>query len=100
MVISLHGGAAPLTLQATMCCYHEEGECKAFWEFSFDGCILLLDSENIKWIEGHPECRLIRKVWENRDMNTFYKKISEGDCHGWLEKFFRHWEKMLELTGK
>ncbi|XP_006872143.1 PREDICTED: NKG2D ligand 1-like [Chrysochloris asiatica] len=94
---------APLTLQAKMCCQRTAGKrTGASWKFGFGGqTFLLFHSRSRNWTEVRPGARLMKEKWEkDRELNGFFKRLSEGDCNKWLRKFWDHWEKILEPTGK
>ncbi|XP_055289213.1 UL16-binding protein 3-like isoform X2 [Moschus berezovskii] len=92
----------PLTLQARMTCWCEDnGHISASWQFGFSGQLcLLFDSENGHWTEVHSKGRRMKEKWENdRAVCNFFKKVSMGDCRGWYQNFWLHWEKVLQTTA-
>ena len=96
-------GADPRTLQARMTCRCEDDRhVSGSWQFGLNGVMILhFDSENGHWRVDHPGGRWMKEKWENdRAVMEFLKKVSMGDCRGWLQDFMVRWKEILKTMGK
>ena len=95
-------GTEPLTLQARLCCWHEaDGRFNGSWDFGLSGHKMVhVDSSTGEWTEVDPGSRWMKELWnKNRDVTSFFKMTSQGDCRAWLQEVKSHWEEKLEPTG-
>ena len=47
------------------------------------------------------EAKWMKEKWENdRAVMEFLKKVSMGDCRGWLQDFMVRWKEILKTMGK
>uniref|UniRef100_F1MRK8 UL16-binding protein 17 n=1 Tax=Bos taurus TaxID=9913 RepID=F1MRK8_BOVIN len=92
----------PRTLQARMTCRCEDDRhVSGSWQFGLNGVMILhFDSENGHWRVDHPGGRWMKEKWENdRAVTDFLKKVSMGDCRGWLQDFMVRWKEILKTTA-
>ncbi|CAO2628510.1 UL16-binding protein 1 [Lemmus lemmus] len=95
-------GTEPLSLQVTMCCWHEvDGHFNGSWDFGLNGHKMAhVDSSTGEWTEVDPGSRWMKEMWEkNRDITSFLRMTSQGDCRAWLEEIGSLWEEKLEPTA-
>ncbi|XP_038194315.1 UL16-binding protein 1-like [Arvicola amphibius] len=89
-------------LQAKMCCWHEvDGHFNGIWDFYLSGHRMLhVDSKTGKWIEVIPGSSWMKDMLEeNKDVTSFLKMTSQGDCRSSLEELKLPWGEKLEPTG-
>lgn len=86
-------------LQVKMCCWHEvDGHFNGSWDFYLK--MLHADSKTGKWTKVDPgSSRMKETLEENKDVTSFLKMTSQGDCRSWLEELKLHWGEKLESTG-
>nr|XP_020818808.1 hereditary hemochromatosis protein-like isoform X2 [Phascolarctos cinereus]XP_020818809.1 hereditary hemochromatosis protein-like isoform X2 [Phascolarctos cinereus]XP_020818810.1 hereditary hemochromatosis protein-like isoform X2 [Phascolarctos cinereus] len=84
------------TFQETLGCeLHEDGDCRGFWKYGYDGeDFLIFQPETLTWEAVHPAAGSLKNAFEAEQVETKIKKAKvEGDYCDQLLNYLKFWQE-------